>query len=144
MAADTPAVSPLRSVVAVAAGLVVFRLLVTVMETALVGALSEAPITTEAEYFAVRNQPAVLAGSLAYYSVAALLAGTLLARIARRREMMHAMIAAAVLTSTLVWGFTASEYAPLTPAWLRTALVLLTGPAMLAGAAVRAKARSAP
>jgi hypothetical protein len=130
----------LRSTVAVVAGLVLFRLLVTIMETALVGAYSESPITSDVEYFAVRNQAPIMAAAPVYYAAAALLAGTLMARIARAREVMHAMIAASALTAALVWGFTASEYAAFTPVWLRVALVLVTGPAMVAGAAVRAKA----
>ncbi len=42
--------------------------------------------------------------------------------------------------TTLIWSFTVGEYAAYTPVWTRIALVALTGPAMVAGAAVRARA----
>ena len=42
--------------------------------------------------------------------------------------------------TTLIWSFTVGEYAAYTPVWTRIALVVLTGPAMVAGAAVRARA----
>ena len=48
-----------------------FRLVVAVLETVLVGAAANGPIASEAEYFAVRNQPAILAAALAYGGLAA-------------------------------------------------------------------------
>ena len=52
---------------------------------------------------------------------------------------MLAGVGAAVQAAVLVWGFTAGEYAAYTPVWTRIALVALTGQAMVAGAAVRAR-----
>jgi hypothetical protein len=127
-------------VLAVLVGLGLFRLVVAVLETTLVGAAASEPVTNEAEFFAVRNQPAILAASLGYNAVAALLAGYVTAKVAGAQEMMHAGVAAAVQTVAHIWGFTAGEYAAFTPAWTRVVLVLLTGPAMLAGAAIRARA----
>ena len=49
-------------------------------------------------------------------------------------------IGAGVQTAVLVWSFTAGEYAAYTPVWTRIALVALTGPAMIAGASLRARA----
>jgi hypothetical protein len=54
--------------------------------------------------------------------------------------MKHGALAAAVQTTALIWGFTAGEFASFTPVWMRIALVVVTGPAMLAGAWVRAQA----
>ena len=77
---------------------------------------------------------------LAYNSAAAFLAGYVMTKIAGTRDVMLGGIGAAVQTAALVWSFTAGEYAPYTPVWTRIALVMLTGPAMVAGAAVRARA----
>jgi hypothetical protein len=55
--------------------------------------------------------------------------------------MRHAAAAALLQTAALIWGFTAGEYASYTPLWMRLALVLLMGPAIMAGAAIRARAR---
>lgn len=132
--------NPLRSVFALLVGLGLFRLVVAVLETTLVGAVAGTPVTNEAEYFAVRNQPGLLAAALGYNAVAAILAGYVTAKIAGTQELMHAGVAAAVQTAALIWGFTAGEFASYTPVWTRVALVLLTGPAMVAGAAIRARA----
>ena len=132
-----------RSLLAVLAGLGLFRIIVAVLETTLVGAVAQGPVTNDAEYFAVRNQPGMLVAALAYNSVAALLVGYLTARIAGAQEVMHTGVAAAVQTVALIWGFTTGPYAALTPIWTRVALVLLTGPAMMAGAIVRARAATA-
>jgi hypothetical protein len=121
-------------------GMGVFRLVVAVLETALVGAVSDGAVTSEAEYFTVRNQPAMLAAALAYNSAAAFLGGYVMAKLAGARDLMLGGIGATVQTAILVWGFTAGEYADWTPVWARFALVLLIGPAMVVGAAVRARA----
>jgi hypothetical protein len=54
--------------------------------------------------------------------------------------MLHGSVGAAAQTMALIWGFTASEFAGSTPVWMRIVLVLITGPAMLAGASIRARA----
>jgi hypothetical protein len=91
-------------------------------------------------YFAARNEPGMLAAKLVYNTVAGLLGGYMTAKIAGFQEMKHAGAAAAVQTAALIWGFTMSEYAAFTPAWMRIALILITGPAMMVGASVRAHA----
>ena len=128
-------VNPLRSIIAVLGGIGLATL-----EFTLVSAAAGGAITDLAGYFEVRNRPAILAAKLVYNSVAAILGGYMTARIAGSREMLHAGVAAAVQTFALIWGFTVGEYAAFTPVWMRVALVLLTGPAMLVGASVRAKA----
>ena len=130
----------LRSVLALLVGLGLFRLVVALLETVLVGASAGGAVTNEAEYFAVRNRPGMLAAALGYNMMAAFLAGYVTAKIAGAQEMMHAGVAAAVQTAALIWGFTAGEYASSTPVWTRIALVSLTGPAMMAGALIRARA----
>ena len=47
----------------------------------LVGAAANGPLASEAEYFAVRNQPAMLAAALGHHS-AAFLAGYVMTKVA--------------------------------------------------------------
>ena len=106
----------------------------------LVGAAANGPLASEAEYFAVRNQPAMLAAALVYNAAAAFLAGYVITKVAGTRDVMLAGVGAAVQTAALVWGFTGGQYAAYTPVWTRIALVVLTAPAMVASGAVRARA----
>ena len=132
--------NPVRSLLALLVGTELFRLVVAVLETVLVGAGANGPLASEAEYFAVRNQPAMLAAALVYNAAAAFLAGYVITKIAGTHDVMLAGVGAAVQTAALVWGFTRGEYAAYTPVWTRIALVVLTVPAMVAGGAVRARA----
>lgn len=132
--------NPARSIIAVLGGIGLTSVVVEALEFTLVNAVAGGTIADMAGYFAVRNQPAILGAKLVYNTLAAVLGGYMTARIAGNREMLHAGVAALVQMAALVWGFTAGEYAACTPAWMRVALVLLTGPAMLAGAATRARA----
>lgn len=94
--------NPLRSLLALLVGLGLFRLIVAVLETTLVGAAADGPVTTEAEYLAVRNQPGMLAAALGYNSVAAFLAGYVTAKIAGAQEMRNTGVGAAVQTVALI------------------------------------------
>ena len=82
----------------------------------------------------------MLAAALGYHSAAAFLAGYVVAKIAGAGDVMLAGVWAAVQTAALIRAFTAGEYAAYTSAWTRLALVALTGPAIVAGAAVRVRA----
>lgn len=124
-------------------GIGLVSLVTEALEFTLVRAVAGGPIPDMTAYFVVRNRPAILAAKLVYTSLAALLGGYMTAKVAASREMTHAVVAAVIQTVALVWGFTASEYAPFTPVWMRVALVLLTGPAMVVGGAVRATAGAA-
>ena len=88
--------NPVRSLLALLIGMGLFRRVVAVLETALVGAAANGPVTSEAEYFAVHNQSAMLAATLGYYSAAALLAGYVLAKIAGAHDVMLAGVRAAI------------------------------------------------
>jgi hypothetical protein len=133
-------VEVIRSIIAVLGGIGLLSIVVEVLEFSLVNAVAGGTITDMQGYFAVRNQPAILTAKLGYNSVGAILCGNLTARDACRQEMRHAWVAAFVQTAALIWGFTGSAYAEFTPGWMRIALVLLTGPAMLVGASIRARA----
>ena len=130
----------LRSILAILGGIGLVSLVTQALEFTLVGAAADGQLTDMAHYFEVRNRPSILAAGLVYNTVAAVLGGYMTARIAGRQEMAHARIAALVLTASLIYGFTAGEFAQFTPAWMRIALIIITAPAMLAGAMVRARA----
>ena len=61
-------------------------------------------------------------------------------KIAGARDLVLGGIRAAVQTAVLVSSVTVGEYAAYTLAWARFALVMPTGSAMVAGAALRAMA----
>ena len=132
--------SPIRSIIAVLGGMGLFALVTETLEFTLVTAAAGGAISDMAAYFAVRNRPVILAAKVLYNTLAAILAGYMTAKIAGRRELLHAAVLAVVQTIALVWGFTAGEYASFTPVWMRVVLVLTTGPAMVLGASIRARA----
>lgn len=142
MIADPP-VGSSRSLTAVLAGIVVAAVLPEVLETTLVRAAADGPLPDLSAYFAVRNQPALLAARVATGALTAVLAGYFVARLAGSLELGHAALAALVHTASLAWGYTAGEYASATPVWARAALVAGAMPAMIAGAWVRRRARLA-
>jgi hypothetical protein len=130
----------MRSIVAVMAGLGSVSILVELLEVALVSAVAGGTVTDMASYFAVKNRPLMLGAQLGYNSIAAVLGGYVAAKVAGTREMLHGGVTALLKTAALAWGFTLGDYAGFTPAWMRIMLVLVTGPAMLAGASIRARA----
>ena len=78
--------------------------------------------------------------SLITHAVASVLAGYVIGRIARAQEVRHAIAAAAVVTAAYVAG-TMSDNPNLPPMPVRIALLAITGPAIVAGAWIRARAR---
>lgn len=134
--------NPFRSLVAVIAGVGVISVVVQLLEFTLVNAVAPTPISDMAAYFAILNQPLMLAAKLVYNTLAAILGGYITARIAGTSEVRHGMVAAAAQTAAYAWGFTLGEFASFTPVWMRLVLVLITGPAMIAGATIRARAVS--
>lgn len=141
MTSPMPALNPLRSAVAVLGGMLMLFVLGQILELVLVRSAASAPLQNIEEYMAIRSRPGVQGGLLASQVVASLLAGYMTAKVAGIAEMAHAVVAAALQTMLFTWGFTVGENAALTPVWMRIAIVLVTAPAMLAGASVRAKAR---
>lgn len=139
--AEPAAALTMRGIIGVMGGLVLYMVISEVLETALVAATSEVRPTDVASYYAARNRPAILGAKLAYNTLTALLSGYMTAKVAGEREMYYGKMAAFVQTVELAWRFLLGEYAGFTPAWMRGFLVLATGPAMLAGASIRARAR---
>lgn len=72
----------------------------------------------------------------------AFLVGYIGAKIAGAQEVMVLGVAATIETCMLAYGWMAGAYDAL-PIWIRTVLVLTTGPGMVAGAWVRMQARLA-
>ena len=132
-----------RSVIAVLGGTVIIYFLSSILEGPLVGMVAAERPTNMEELIAARNEPAVLLGRLAISGVVGVLAGYLTAKIADEHELLHAA-AAAVLQGFLFLSAFAADPAPVAvPIAMRAAFVLVTAAAMLAGAAVRARARQA-
>ena len=130
----------IRSILAILGGMGLISIITQVLEFTLVGAAAGGQLTGMEQYFEVRNRPSLLAAGLVYNTVAAVLGGYMVAKIAGQQEMAHARIAALVQTAAMIYGFTAGEYAQFTPAWMRIALIAIVGPAMLAGASIRKRA----
>jgi hypothetical protein len=130
-----------RSTAAVLVGAILLRFVDQTLERVLVSAIAAAPPIDEASYLAVRNRPMVLAITLITHALAATLAGYILAKIAGAWEVRHATAAAAVLAVAYVFAFM-SDNVLLPPVWVRVAMLIVTPPALIAGASIRAQARS--
>ncbi len=130
----------LRSILAVLVGIVVAYVLAQQLEGVMVRSAAGRNLHTAGDYFAVRNTPSILAGRLVLSLATGILGGYMAARIAKEGAFGVAAIAAAALTVMLAVDFTSGEFAWGTPVWMRIALVVVTGPAMLAGAAIRIRA----
>ena len=135
--------NPIRSIIAVLGAFGLVALVTEALEFTLVSAVAGGSITDMGSYLAVRNRPGMLAAKIAYTGAAGILGGYMAAKVAGTRELLHGGLAAALQTATLLWGFTAGEFAASTPLWARAALIVVTGPAMLAGASIRARAAEA-
>ena len=130
----------IRSVIAVLGAIVITFFLSQILEGPMVGMLaSKAPANMD-ELILVRNEANVLLGRLAIAAVVGVLAGYLVAKIAGHYELAHAAVAAALQAFMLLRGFAADPPAASVPFGMRAAFVAVTVAAMLAGAAVRARA----
>ena len=131
----------LRSITAVVAALMLLNFMDATFAQILVSALGDGPPSDQAAFLAVRNRPVVLASIVVTHVLGALLVGYILGRIAGGREVRHAVAAATVITVVYVVGFVASN-PMLPPVWVRVAMLLLTPPALVAGAHIRGEARA--
>ena len=89
----------MRGIIGVMGGLVLYMVISEVLETALVGATTDARPTDVASYYAARNAPAILGAKLAYNSLTALWSGYMTAKVAGEREMYYGSMAAFVQTA---------------------------------------------
>ena len=129
-----------RSIIGVLGGIVIISFLAQLLEVPLVNAFAAGPITDFNGYLTARNQPPIHMAMLAIAAITGVLAGYMVAKIAGQYEIQHAALAALLQTLLLVRGFATEDAAAALPTWVRVALVLVTVPAMLLGAAVRARA----
>ena len=129
-----------RMFAAVIVGILVAYGLPLQLEGVLVRSFAGRNLYTAGDYFMTRNTATLLAARIVITAVTSLLAGYMAARIARTDGVRVVAISAAALTMMLIYDFTKGEFAWGTPIWLRVVLVLLTGPVMLGGAAIRSHA----
>ena len=130
----------MRSLAAVIAAVMLLNFIDATFEQILVNAMAATPPADEKAFLDVRNQSTVLALLLVTHVLAALLVGYILARIAGAHEVRHALSAAAVIAVLYVIAF-AADNVRLPPIWVRVAQLLVTPPALVAGAWVRREAR---
>jgi hypothetical protein len=133
-------VSFARTVLAVIAGILLAYGLPWLLERVLVESVAGRTLNTAGDYYMVRNTAGIIAARLIMAFFLSVLAGHSAARIAGEDAVRTVAIAAAALTTVLIWEFTGGEFAWGTPIWMRIALVLITGPAMVLGAYARAMA----
>ncbi len=131
--------SPIRSIGAVLGGAVIVRWVGQALEAGLVLVASD--VNTLDGYFEARNRFPILVGVVATSGIGAVLAGYVAAKIARAAELAHVAFAAAFQVVLSVLEYTTGGNPGMYPFWVQVAVPLVTVPAMLAGAMVRAKAR---
>ena len=130
--------NPIRSVIAVLVGFVLFSVLAQVLAGTLVSSVV-GPVTT---YMGVA--PGLLAAIVAVQGFAGLLAGYIAARIANALEWQHGAVLAGLFAVLSVWSFAVTPEAEQVPRWMQVATVVVVAGAMLAGATVRGRAASVP
>lgn len=74
------------------------------------------------------------------HPLSAVLAGYLIAKIARQQEVRHAIAAAAIQTGVYAYVFLFGDAGPL-PVWMQVVMLVVTAPALMFGAHTRAQAR---
>ena len=130
----------IRTVLSILAGILLAYGLPWVLERVLVQSVAGRNLYTAGDYYSVRNTGWILAARVAMALFLSILAGHTAARIAKDDAVRTVAISAAALTMMLIWEFTGGEFAWGTPVWMRVALVVITGPAMVLGAHARAAA----
>jgi hypothetical protein len=128
-----------RSLAAIAAGLIVLSAIAEGIEFAIVTALHGAVTQDQAVYLGIRNQTPVLLAKLIYNTAAAGAAGYVTALVAGRRELLHGTILALIQLSLFAWAMLFSEFAGTTPTWNWLILMPLMGGGILLGARRRSK-----
>ncbi len=130
----------IRSVAAVVVGILLAYGLPWVLERVLVESTAGRNLYTAGDYYMVRNTAGIIAARILMAVFLSVLAGHVAARVAREDMVRTVAISAAALTLMLIGEFTVGEFAWGTPVWMRIALVVITGPAMVLGAFARAAA----
>jgi hypothetical protein len=132
-----------KSVIAVLGGMVLMYFLAELLEPPLVAWLASQRPATMAEFLVVRNEQSVVAGRLALTGFTGLLTGYTVGKIAGHHEVAHAGASAALHAFVLLRAFAAAPATAPLPVSTRVAFVAVAVAAMLAGAAIRARAARA-
>ena len=130
-----------RSAIAVVGGVLILNFMDATLERVLVSAVAQTAPIDQSAYLAVRNRPVVLTVTLVTHALASALAGYIIGKISGAHEVRHAIAAAVVLTAGYAATFF-SDNAMLPPAWVRIAMLIVTPPALVAGAHIHAEARA--
>ncbi len=130
----------IRSIAAVIVGILLAYGLPWVLERVLVESSAGRNLYTAGDYYLVRNTAGILAARVAMAFFLSILAGHVAARVAKDDAVRTVAIAASALSLLLIQEFTVGAFAWGTPVWLRVAIVVITGPAMVLGAMARAAA----
>ena len=130
-----------RSVAVVLAALLLIGFIDQTLERTLVGAIAQGAPADTASYLAVRNRPFVLGMTLVTHTFASVLTGYILGKLAGINEVQHAIATAVIATIAYAVSFITPNVL-LPPFWVRAALLVITPPALIAGAYVRAQARA--
>ena len=131
-----------RSIAVVVAGLLLLGFIDQTLERTLVMVLAQGvAIKDEAAYLAIRNRPIVLAITVVTHGFASLLTGYVIGKLVGMREVQHAASTAALFTLAVIFA-SAAPNVMLPPIWVRMAMLVITPPAMIAGAYVRGQARA--
>jgi len=130
----------IRAIAAVVVGILLAYGLPWVLERVLVESVAGRNLATASDYYLVRNTAGLMAARILMAVILSVLAGHVAARVAKEDMVRTIAISAAAMTVMLISEYTIGEFAWGTPIWMRVALVLITGPAMVLGAYARAAA----
>ena len=131
----------LRQLGAMFGGPIVLNLLDVSLQVVLVAALADTTPADEAAFLAARSRPLIATLFVISHAFAAVLTGYIIGRAAGSKEVRTAAIAAGLLTTQYVLTlFGWDERLP--PGWVIGVVMVLTPPALMAGAYVYAEARA--
>jgi hypothetical protein len=131
----------LRLIAAVVVGTLLLNFMDATLQGVLVYALADRPPADDAAFLAVRNRPLVSGLWVVTHVFSAALVGYIIGRIGGAYEVRLAALAAAALAVQYI-GALGGGGDRLPPGWVLPAMLVLTPPALIAGAYVRGEARA--
>ena len=133
-------INPVRSVLAIFGGLGVILFTTQALEAVIVRGAGGDAVQDLESFLQVAARPSMLAAKLVYSGLMSVVGGYLAAKVGRTAPMAHGVFAAAVLAAANISGYATDEIAAYTPVGVRVALVVVMSGAVVAGAAIRARA----
>ena len=122
-----------RSIVGIAAAIVITSLIVELTEFVLVALLNGGPTTDPETYLSIRNRDGFLAAKAAYNCLGGVGGGYLGASIAGRTPLAHAAIAATIQTNLLTAAFLDPTLRLSAPVWAWIAFAVATAVGIILG-----------